>query len=90
MKQKLFKIFALLIFIGSVTIGWVWMDFKGFMNNPAMIPETGIDIELIKGASLASVSEELFRKGIIRSAFYPRLAGKIYPELTNLKQGNRC
>jgi len=87
MKQTLFKTLAILILTGSIAIGWGWMDFKGFLNNRAVIPEEGIDIEVVSGASLASVSQKLYQSGIIRSALYPRLAGKIYPELTLLKQG---
>jgi len=87
MKQTLFKTIALLILTGSVGCGWLWMDFKGFMNNPAIIPESGIDFEVANGANLASVSRDLYQSGILSSSLYPRLAGKIYPELTNLKQG---
>jgi len=87
MKQKLFKVIALLIFTGSVACGWLWMDFKGFMNNSASIPQEGIKIDINKGASLASISRKLYQKGILRSAFYPRLAGKLNPDLTRIKQG---
>ncbi len=87
MKQTLFKTLAILILSGSIAIGWGWMDFKGFMNNRASIPEAGIAFEVVSGANLATVSQDLYQSGVLRSALYPRLAGKIYPELTRLKQG---
>jgi len=87
MKQTLFKILATLILTGSIAIGWGWMDFNGFMNNRASIPEAGMDIDIVSGANLATVSQTLYQSGVFRSEFYPRLAGKIYPELTEIKQG---
>lgn len=87
MKQTLYKVFALLILSGSITSGWLWMDFKGFMNSSVMLPSSGIDINVEEGASLASISRMLNEKGMLNSTFYPRLAGKLYPELTKLKQG---
>ena len=87
MTQTLYKTFAIMILTGSLAIGWLWMDFKGFMNNRAAIPATGIDINVEEGASLASISRMLYQSGTLSSTFYPRLAGKLYPELTKLKQG---
>ncbi len=87
MKQILFKIIAALILTCSVICSWVWMDFKGFMNNPAAIPQSGIIFEVTKGSNLASVSRKLYQQGIIDSTFYSRLAARLYPELTHLKQG---
>ena len=87
MKQSIYKTLGILILLGSLAIGWLWMDFKGFMNSRAELPEAGIDIEIVEGDTLVSVTQRLYQLGIIRSTFYPRLAGKIYPRLTRLKRG---
>ncbi|MFT5450965.1 MAG: UPF0755 protein [Enterobacterales bacterium] len=87
MKQYFYKTLGLLIFTGSVALGWLWMDFSGFMDNRANIPVVGVDLHVIEGATMNSISQKLYEAGIIRSVFYPRLAAKLYPELTKLKQG---
>ncbi|PCJ50528.1 MAG: aminodeoxychorismate lyase [Gammaproteobacteria bacterium] len=87
MKQLFYKTIALLLLAGSVTFGWIWMDFNGFMNSRANIPEVGIDLHVVEGATINTISQQLYEAGIIRSVFYPRLAAKLYPELTKLKRG---
>jgi UPF0755 protein len=87
MKQYFYKTFALFIFSGSVALGWLWMDFSGFMDSRANIPEVGVDLHVVEGATINSISRKLYDAGIIRSIFYPKLAAKLYPELTKLKQG---
>jgi len=87
MKQKMYKFLAILVLLGSFATGWLWMDFKGFMNSQVVLPVAGINIEIGEGASLASVSKKLYERGIISSVLYPRLAGKLYPELTRIKRG---
>jgi len=87
MKKLTYKIMALFILTGSVALGWLWMDFSGFMDSRANIPEVGIDLTVVEGATITSISQKLYEAGIIRSVFYPRVAAKLYPELTKLKQG---
>jgi len=87
MKNSIYKILSTIILLGSLASGWLWMDFKGFMNSRADLPKTGMDIEIVEGDTLASVTQRLYQQGIIVSTFYPRLAGKIYPRLTRLKRG---
>ena len=87
MKQTLYKLLSLSIFICSVSIGFLWMDFKGFMGSRINIPETGIDIVVPDGATYASISNRLLESKILHTGLYLKLAAKIYPELTLLKRG---
>lgn len=87
MIKAFYKTFALLLLIGSIATGWLWMDLKGFLNAPARLPVTGVDFVVDEGASLASISHKLNEMGIINATFYPRLTGRLYPKLTKLKHG---
>ena len=87
MKQTVYKLLSVLIFTGSVACGWLWMDFKGFMDSRINVPEVGIDITVADGATYASISNQLISSKILHSKLYLKIAGKIYPELTLLKKG---
>ena len=87
MKVTLYQLLSMLIFTGSLACGWVWMDFKGFMNNAVNLPVEGQDIEIRQGATFSSLSQRLINNGIIKSSYLLKIASKVYPELTHLKQG---
>ena len=68
MRQFVFRLFAILLLAGSLVVGWLWWEYKVFLETPLKTGESGITYIVQSGTNLTRVAHELERKDIISNA----------------------
>lgn len=80
MRERLFKIIGALVLIGSLALGWNWMEYRAFRENPMAVTESGKVLTVKPGMSLNAVARDLEQQGLIENyrlfVWMARLGGK--------------
>ena len=66
------RLLGILVMLASGTIAWFWYDFQTFRHTPLQVPEGGMPYHLQPGTSMGHLSNDLERRGIVRSGLYLR------------------
>lgn len=70
MRDKLFKLLGLALFVVSLSVGWVLMEVDAFAHRAMEVMSKDQRIDIPAGSSLASVAEHLYAHGLIDSPQY--------------------
>lgn len=80
MRERLFKLIGALILAGSLALGWMWMEYRAFRENPMTVGESGQIVIVTPGMSLNAVARNLQQQQLIRNyhlfVWMARLEGK--------------
>lgn len=80
MRERLFKLIGALVLIGSLALGWMWMEYRAFRDNPMTVGESGQIVTITPGMSLNAVAQQLQQQQLIRNyrlfVWMTRLVGK--------------
>jgi len=76
MRVILFKMFGILLLMGSLAGGWVYMDYSSFREEPLQVAPQGYEFTIEPGTGLATVAQRLEADGLIRSGRYFRWMGR--------------
>lgn len=85
MKNLIFKTLVIIIFSGSILVGWAWKEFELIMTSKVSLPKDGLAFEVTSGMSFYTVANELRRQSIGPNPNWQRLIAWYYPELTQIK-----
>lgn len=77
--------FALLV--GSLLLGWAWMEYDEFRRTPLNLEQGGLIYQVPKGASLASIAQNLESAGIIADARYLQWYGRYTGQASRIRAG---
>jgi UPF0755 protein len=66
------RLLGILVMAVSATAAWFWYDYQTFSETPLQVPNGGISYHLESGTSMGRLSNDLERRGIIRSGVYLR------------------
>jgi UPF0755 protein len=87
MRKLFFKLFGLLIVGASVGGGWLWMDYRAFVETPWSLPEDGWVYEVAPGATVRMIAVDLQRQGILTAPRYLRWHARLTGTANRLKAG---
>ena len=80
MRERLFKLIGALVLAGSLGLGWLWMGYQAFRENPMPVGEEGVLVTVTPGMSLNAVALGLQQQGLVRNyrlfVWMARLEGK--------------
>ena len=76
------KLIGFTVLVGSLLLGWAWMQYNDFRETPLTIADGSLIFEIPKGASFASVTRDLEKAGLIANARYLEWYGR-YTGLAN-------
>ncbi len=68
MSKLLYRLLALIILTGAVGGGWLWHDYRQFLQNP--MTDQPLTYELEPGANLTRVARDLARRGLLDKPRY--------------------
>lgn len=74
--STLLKLGGLLLFAGSLVIGWLLLEYRAFTTHPLSIPEEGIELHVSPGSSLRSIAGELAARNILEHPRFLALLGR--------------
>jgi len=70
MQRFLFKIIALTIFSGSLAVGYIWWDYKNYLNSPLLIENETITVKVMQGDNLTRLLFRLKEQDVITKPKY--------------------
>ena len=70
MRTLFYKLIAISILTGALGLGWLWMDYRNYMDSPLNVPEEGLVYELKPGMNLTRLANLLATKGVIEKPRY--------------------
>lgn len=72
MVRIFYRLLSLSILLGSVGLGWLWMDLQQFMQRPLQLPEAGYILIVEPGSNLRRISARLAKDGVLSHPYYLR------------------
>ena len=82
----MFKVFGLLTLVVSLTAGWLWWDYKVFLDTPMTVPAGGHRVVVEKGSNLTRLTQELKEQQILTHPAYLLWYAR-WNGLSNIKVG---
>ncbi len=86
-RLRFFKWLGGLVLLASLTVAWVWMDYRSFSNETLDFGESGLRYELKSGMTLTRVAHDLQTRGIIDSPRYLVWLGRLEGKANQIKAG---
>ncbi len=81
------RLLGISILTGSLGIGWIWTDYREFLQTPLRTHAEGLVYTLKAGDSVSSLGRELARRGILSSSLYLRLYARLDDNARGLQAG---
>lgn len=81
------KLLGFLLLIGSIGVGWAWMQYQEFVATPIKVEADGVVYQVRKGASLAAVARDLEAQGVIDDARYLNWYGRYTGQANKIRAG---
>ncbi len=81
------RLIGISILAASLGIGWLWTDYRDFLQQSLRIPDTGLVYTLEAGGSASSLGRDLAEQGILSSPLYMRVLARMDGNARRLKAG---
>lgn len=81
------RIIGVLLIAASFGLGWLLMDFRGYLETPLDLPPEGVIYRLEPGATIRSLASDLQRQGILRKPLYLRAWARWNRSARQIKAG---
>lgn len=81
------KLIGFTVLIGSLLLGWAWMQYEDFRNTPLTIAQDSVIFEVPKGTNLAAVAQDLEEAGLIKEARYLQWYGRYTGQASRIRAG---
>ena len=81
------RLLGVLVLLASLAAGWVWMQYKEFLATPLAVAGGSVIYQVQKGATLASVAEDLQRAGLIANARHLAWYGRYTGQASRIRAG---
>jgi UPF0755 protein len=87
MRKLFFKLLGVSVICASVGGGWLWMDYRAFVEAPWALPEEGWVYEVPPGTTVRGIAADLQRQGIVDEPRYLRWYARLSGYANRLKAG---
>jgi UPF0755 protein len=81
------RLFGLLVLIGSLVVGWAWMEYRDFLQSPLNVTDGSVIYEVPPGRSFAAITRDLEQGGLIANARYLQWYGRYRGLASQVKAG---
>ncbi|MCP5306517.1 MAG: endolytic transglycosylase MltG [Chromatiaceae bacterium] len=78
---------GLFVLLASLFVGWAWMEYRAFMDTPLKIEQGSVIYEVRKGASLATVANDLAAAGMLERPRYLQWYGRFTGQANAIRAG---
>lgn len=80
MHKRVIKLIGVLLFLGCLALGWLWIEYQAFRENPMMVGESSKVVAVTPGMTLNAVARDLQKQQLIENyrmfVWMARLEGK--------------
>jgi UPF0755 protein len=70
------RLLGILTLAASLGAGWLWSDYRQFLDTPLGVPDDGLVYQFPAGGNAASLSRDLGRLGVLAQPLYFRLMAR--------------
>ncbi len=81
------RLIGILILAASLGAGWLWSDYRQFLDVPLAIPGEGLIYSLPKGGNAASLARDMQQQGVLERPLYFRLMARNSDYARRLRAG---
>lgn len=81
------RILGFLILVLSLSAGWAWQDYHGFLDAPLSLPEQGLVYQVRPGTHVRQIASELAARDVLQAPLYLRLYARLSGLAPRLKAG---
>ena len=81
------RLIGITVLLGSLLLGWAWMEYQEFRATPLRIPQGSLIYEVPRGATLAAVARDLEAAGLIGNAHYLAWYGRYTGQAHRIRAG---
>jgi UPF0755 protein len=81
------RLLGILILAASLALGWLWSDYRQFLDSPLDVSEDGLVYTLPKGGNAASVARDMVENGVLDNLLYFRLMARSSVHARRLQAG---
>jgi peptidoglycan lytic transglycosylase G len=67
------RLIGMLLLGASMVVGWLWLDYRAFLEAPLKVPSGGLAYDLEPGGGVWSLGRDLAARGVLRRPLYLRL-----------------
>ncbi|MBT8430328.1 MAG: endolytic transglycosylase MltG [Gammaproteobacteria bacterium] len=85
--QAMNKLIGFAVLVGSLLLGWAWMQYDDFLKTPLTISQESVIFEVPKGVTLAAVARDLQEAGLIKNARYLQWYGRYTGQANRIRAG---
>ncbi len=87
MIRIVYRLLALTLLLGSLGLGWLWMDLQQFLQQPLDLPATGYTLVVEPGSNLGRVCTRLAADGVLSHPRYLRAWARWQGRGADIKAG---
>lgn len=87
MKNVVFKMTVVLVLLGGLVSGWLYMGFQKFLITPLTVEPEGVVVEIKSGQTLTSFSRSLYKDNIVSHPKYLVWYGRLQGQADKIKVG---
>ncbi len=87
MARLVYKIIALVILSGSLSLGYLWWDYRNYLNTPILAAGESVSISVKSGSNLTRVLYQLEEQGLISKPRYLLWYGRVFLSANKLHVG---
>lgn len=84
MWHRLLGILLLTVSLGG---GWLWLDYRQFLDSPLRLPQEGLVYPFSPGASLSTLGQDLAHQGVLSRPLYLQVLGRLTGRAHRLQAG---
>ncbi len=70
MRAVVYKLIAILVLVGCLAAGWLWVSYQSFANEPLSVGGKELRLVVKPGMSLRGVADRLQAKGVLKHPRY--------------------
>lgn len=84
---RLARVLAVLLLAGSLGLGWLWLDYRAFLDEPLNLPASGLEFRVERGMNVRRIAEALAEQGVLSQPVYLVVLARLEPRLGAVKAG---
>lgn len=81
------RLIGISVFLASLSLAWLWMEYRSFLETPLQVAEDGTVIQVQKGTNLRQLARKLENEGAIRNADLLYWHARWYDQADKIRAG---
>lgn len=82
-----YRILGVILLVAVLVAGWLWQDYRRFLDTPLTLPEDGLLYQLPPGSHVGRLATELAEQQVLSSPLYLRIHARLEQLAPKIRAG---